>query len=73
MAFARIVPGIESGSVDCAITGTMSGNTLGLHAVTTHLYAMPLTWGLAPFGANKAAWRRCSPICAPCCARSFPG
>ena len=56
IAFARIVPGIESGSVDCAITGTMSGNTLGLHAVTTHLYAMPLTWGLALFGANKAAW-----------------
>jgi len=56
IAFARIVAGVESGSADCAITGTMSGNTMGLHAVTSHLYAMPLTWGLALFGANKAAW-----------------
>lgn len=55
-AFAQVVAGVESGSVDCAITGTMSGNTLGLHTVTSHLHAMPLNWGVAIFAANQKAW-----------------
>ena len=52
----EIVANIKSGNVDCAITGTMSGNTIGLHEVTTHLYTMPVNWGLAIFVANGAAW-----------------
>jgi TRAP-type C4-dicarboxylate transport system substrate-binding protein len=55
-AFAEVVPSLQSGHVECAITGTMSGNTLGLHQMTHYLYSMPLTWGLALFGANRAAW-----------------
>lgn len=55
-AFAQVVGGVESGSIDCAITGTMSGNTLGLHAVTSHLHTMPLNWGVAIFAANRRAW-----------------
>ena len=54
--FAQIMPSITAGNTECAITGTMSGNTLGLHTVTTHVHALPVTWGLAVFGANKAAW-----------------
>ena len=54
--FAQIVSRFETGSIDCAITGTLSGNTLGLQKFTTHLYALPLNWGMAIFGANRAAW-----------------
>ncbi|MDP2367268.1 TRAP transporter substrate-binding protein [Rhodoferax sp.] len=54
--FAQIMVNMASGNTDCAITGTMSGNTLGLHQVTTHVHALPVTWGLAVFGANQAAW-----------------
>lgn len=54
--FAQIMANMASGNIDCAITGTMSGNTLGLHQVTTHVHALPITWGLAVFGANQAAW-----------------
>lgn len=54
--FAQIVPSLTEGNTECAITGTMSGNTLGLPRITTHIHAMPLTWGLAVFGANRAAW-----------------
>lgn len=54
--FAEIVPNIKSGNVECAITGTMSGNTIGLHEVTTHLQTTPVSWGLAAFVANSAAW-----------------
>lgn len=56
-AFAEIVPGVRAGNIDCAITGTMSGNTIGLHEVTTHLFTLPVSWGLAAFVANAAAWR----------------
>lgn len=54
--FAEIMSNLVNGNVECAITGTMSGNTLGLHEVTSHLYTMPFNWGLAVFGANVNAW-----------------
>lgn len=55
--FADIVANVKSGNVDCAVTGTMSGNTIGLHEVTTHLSPLPMTWGLSVFVANSEAWR----------------
>jgi len=59
--FAQIVPSLTSGNTECAITGTMSGNTLGLPSITTHMHALPVTWGLAVFGANQAAWESLPP------------
>lgn len=53
---AQTVSNMDSGNTECAITGAMSGNTLGLDHRTQFLYAMPITWGLALFGANLAAW-----------------
>ncbi len=54
--FAQILPNMASGNTECAITGTMSGNVLGLHEVTSYVYTLPITWGLAIFGANTTAW-----------------
>jgi TRAP-type C4-dicarboxylate transport system substrate-binding protein len=54
--FAEIVASLRSGNIDCAITGTMSGNTIGLHEVATHIHTMPVNWGVAAFVANGAAW-----------------
>src|SRR3989344_1897213 len=59
--FAQIVPSLTAGNTECAITGTMSGNTLGLHTMTSHVHALPVTWGLAVFSANKAAWEALPP------------
>lgn len=59
--FAQIVPSLTAGNTECAITGTMSGNTLGLHTLTSHVHALPVTWGLAVFGANQAAWEALPP------------
>lgn len=59
--FADLLPSLQSGHVECAITAAMSGNTIGLQTKTSHLYAMPLTWGLAIFGANLAAWESLEP------------
>jgi len=54
--FADLLPQVAAGTVDCAITGSMSGNTIGLHTISSHLYALPINWGLSFFAANAAAW-----------------
>lgn len=54
--FAEIVPSLNAGNTECAITGTMSGNALGLQKITSHLHTFPVNWGLAVFAANRAAW-----------------
>ena len=59
--FADIMPNMKSGNIECAITGTMSGNTLGLYEVTSHVHALPVSWGLAIFGANQSAWSALPP------------
>jgi TRAP-type C4-dicarboxylate transport system substrate-binding protein len=56
MPFAQVVPAISQGTVDCAITGTLSGNEIGLSNVTSYIYPMAISWGLSVFGANMAAW-----------------
>lgn len=56
VGFADIMAQMRGGNLDCAITGTMSGNTIGLHKLTSHVHAMAVSWGLAVFGANGAAW-----------------
>jgi len=55
-SFSQIVPSLTAGNTECAITGTMSGNMLGLPTLTSHVHTLPVTWGLAIFGANQAAW-----------------
>jgi TRAP-type C4-dicarboxylate transport system substrate-binding protein len=55
-SFDQIKNGLLNNQLDCAITGTMSGNTVGLHELTTHVYSMPINWSLAIFGTNGAAW-----------------
>ncbi|WP_439595749.1 TRAP transporter substrate-binding protein [Falsiroseomonas sp.] len=54
--FAEVVQAIRGGVVECAITGTLSGNAIGLHEITTHVHAMALAWGISIFGANATAW-----------------
>ena len=54
--FAGIASAMRAGVVECAITGTLSGNAIGLHEITTHVHDFAVTWGLSVFGANRAAW-----------------
>lgn len=54
--FAETVNAIRDGVVDCAITGTLSGNAIGLHTVTTHVSRQAISWGLSVFGANTDTW-----------------
>lgn len=59
--FSEIVNAAKSGTIDCAITGAMSGNTIGLHEHMSHIDASAVTWGLSMFVANPAAWDAVAP------------
>lgn len=54
--FAEVAAMLKAGNVECAITGAMSGNLVGLHQITSHIDATALNWGLSIFGANLAVW-----------------
>jgi TRAP-type C4-dicarboxylate transport system substrate-binding protein len=54
--FSEIVGAVTRNVVDCAITGTLSGNQIGLSDVTTHVHTMAISWGLSVFAANRGAW-----------------
>ncbi|WP_374563402.1 TRAP transporter substrate-binding protein [Ideonella sp.] len=55
-SFAELTQNLRSGNVECALTGSMSGYTIGLQQHTRHLFTMPVSWGMAVFGANSGAW-----------------
>lgn len=59
--FAEVVANLRNGSLDCAITGTMSGNTIGLHEHTTHLHTLPVNWGVSAFVAHRGTWQALPP------------
>ena len=54
--FNDIVPYLTRDEIDCAVTGTMSGNIIGLPDITSTLHPMAISWGLSMFAANGAAW-----------------
>ncbi|MFC7478276.1 TRAP transporter substrate-binding protein [Dankookia sp. GCM10030260] len=54
--FAKIVAAMRTSVADCAITGARSGNSIGLHKVSTHLSRLGVSWGVSVFVANQAAW-----------------
>lgn len=55
-AFSQIAASLQAGETDCAITGALSGHTLGLYRVTQYLYPLPVSWGVALFAANREVW-----------------
>ncbi|MCP4767937.1 MAG: TRAP transporter substrate-binding protein [Gammaproteobacteria bacterium] len=54
--FQEVIPALEKGIIDCAITGTMSAYTGKLYRVTSYAFTLRVGWGLA-FGAmNLNKW-----------------
>ena len=61
LAFGEVVPALQTKTVDCAITGTLSGNVAKWDEVSTHLLAMPLSWGQIAYAANAKSWKAFDP------------
>ncbi len=70
--FGQIMANMQSGNTNCAITGTQSGNMLGLSRITSHIHTLPITWGLAVFAANKNAWDALPPDLKALLGRELP-
>jgi TRAP-type C4-dicarboxylate transport system substrate-binding protein len=54
--FAQIVSAFDQRIVECAITGSLSGNALGLQTMTSTMSRQAINWGVSFFGANISAW-----------------
>ena len=56
LTFAEVVPAMQQGVADCAVTGTSAGNTARWWEVTDHLYPLPMGWSMTFFAANQDSW-----------------
>ncbi len=61
LPFAEVVPAMQRGVAECAITGTSAGNTARWWEVSDHLYVLPMGWSMTFFGANQRNWERLDP------------
>jgi TRAP-type C4-dicarboxylate transport system substrate-binding protein len=61
MAFGEVVPALQRKVVDCALTGTLSGNTAGWPEVTTHLFPLPVGWSIYYTALNLDSWKKFDP------------
>src|SRR6266849_6091318 len=61
MAFAEVVPALNNGVVDCAVTGSLSGNTAGWNEVTKSIYPMSLGWSINVLAVNLNSWKGLAP------------
>jgi TRAP-type C4-dicarboxylate transport system substrate-binding protein len=61
LAYAETYGALERGVVDCAITGSGSGNAAKWYEVTTHQYTLPLSWAVSGYFVNLAWWNRLPP------------
>jgi TRAP-type C4-dicarboxylate transport system substrate-binding protein len=61
IGFPEVYSALERGVVDCAVTGTATGNGARWYEVTRHLYVLPVQWGIASYGVNLAWWNKLDP------------
>jgi TRAP-type C4-dicarboxylate transport system substrate-binding protein len=61
MPFGEVTPALERGVIDCAITGTLSGNTNKLFEVTEYLWPLYTGWSMHFHGASLEVWNGLDP------------
>ena len=59
--FAQVSDAMRNGIADCVITGSLSGNQIGLHRTTSHNHRLPVSWGASIFVAHSESWMRIDP------------
>jgi len=58
MPFGEVTPALERGVIDCAITGTLSGNTAKLHEVTKFMFPLYSGFAMHFHAASLASWNK---------------
>ena len=50
LPFAEVVAALQTGVIDCAVTGIGSGNAAKWYEVANHLYNLPIDWSVGFYG-----------------------
>lgn len=58
MNFGDVQQSLQSGVIDCAITGTLGGYKAKWHDGARYLFALPINWGAGLSGMNANSWRK---------------
>jgi TRAP-type C4-dicarboxylate transport system substrate-binding protein len=61
LSFGEVYSALERGVIDCAISGTGSGNAARWYEVTTHLYTLSVGWSTMAYYANLEWWNGLEP------------
>lgn len=61
MPIGEVVPALDRGVVDCAITGTLPGYDFKWFEVTNYVYGLPLGWSQMVQAVNLKTWERLGP------------
>lgn len=61
LSFPEVYQALQRGVIDCAITGTLPGNTSKWFEVTNYLYPLFVGWSIQAHVANLDFWNRLSP------------
>ena len=61
IAFGEVYTALERGTVDCAVTGTGTGNAQKWYEVAGNLYTLVASWGISGYMVNLAWWNKLDP------------
>ncbi|MFJ1298524.1 TRAP transporter substrate-binding protein [Pseudomonadota bacterium AL_CKDN230030165-1A_HGKHYDSX7] len=59
--FAEVIPALQTGVVDCAVTGIGSGNAAKWYDVAKHLYNLPVDWSIGFYAISERRWQKLDP------------
>jgi TRAP-type C4-dicarboxylate transport system substrate-binding protein len=59
--YGEVVPALQTGVVDCAITGVSSANSSKWFEVADYLYTIPLAWATSFYAINLDRWNSLDP------------
>ena len=60
LPFAEVHQALQTGVLDCAITGTLGGYKAKWHEVTNYLYELPIGWATSMQAFNMDSWAKLS-------------
>ncbi len=57
LPFAEVVTAMQTGVIDCAVTGIGSGNAARWYDVANHLYNLPVDWSIGFYAIGLKRWQ----------------
>ncbi|MEW5712284.1 TRAP transporter substrate-binding protein [Pseudomonas sp. SB113] len=57
LPFAEVVTAMQTGVIDCAVSGIGSGNAARWYEVANHLYNLPIDWSIGFYAIGLERWQ----------------